>query len=151
MSEDQIYNNNSYTYLGGNNTVHEAAHAYGAHSRILLIRKGLPVNSLNFLLKSSKLTRQELANILQVSARTMQRYDADQVLPSTVSEKLLLLNDLYEQASEVLGGGPENVTNWLRSTVAALGNQRPIDYLDTYEGMHEVMKVIGRLEWGVFS
>ncbi len=151
MGEDQAYYSNSYTYLGGSDKVHEAAQAYGAYSRILLIRKGLPVYSLNYLLKASRLNRQELATILQISPRTMQRYDSDQVLPPAVSEKLLLLNDIYEQADEVLGGGPENVTNWLRSTVAALGNQRPIDYLDTYEGMHEVIKVLGRIEWGILS
>ncbi len=62
-----------------------------------------------------------------------------------------MLNDLYEKAEYILGGGTQNATNWLRSNVVALGNQRPLDYLDTYEGFNEVMKVLGRLEWGVAS
>ena len=151
MSEDQAYNGTTYTYLGGINQVNEPTEAYGVHSRILLIRRGLPLYSLNFLLQASRLTRQELGNILQISPRTMQRYDTDQMLPPVVSEKLLLLNDLYEKADEVLGGGPENVTKWLRKPIAALGNQRPLDYLDTYEGLNEVMNIMGRIEWGIAS
>lgn len=151
MSEDRASFSSHYTYLGGTDQVNEPADAYGVHSRIQLIRRGLPLHSLNFLLKASKLTQQELAAILQISARTMQRYDSHQMLPPVVSEKLLLLNDLYEKGDDVLGGGPQNITNWLRSPIAALGNQRPLDYLDTYEGMHEVMNVLGRIEWGIAS
>ncbi len=131
--------------------VNEPQATYGSQSRIRLIRRGLPVSSLYFFLKDSKLNQQELSNVLQISPRTMQRYSDNQMLPSIVSEKLLMLNDLYEKADNILGGGTQNVTNWLRSQVNALGNQRPIDYLDTYEGYNEVMKVLGRLEWGVAS
>lgn len=151
MSEDQAAYGHTYSFLGGENTVHEPMAAYAFQSRIMLIRRGLPLHSLQYFLKQSGLNRQELSNILQVSARTMQRYTDDQMLPSTVSEKLLRLNDLYEQAEETLGGGAANVTAWLRSEVAALGGQQPLHLLDTYEGLHEVIKVIGRLEWGVAS
>lgn len=151
MSEDQAPYGNSYPYLGGDHLVNEPMAEYATRSRIQLIRRGLPQNSLNFLLKKTKLTRQELGTILQISPRTMQRYGIDQMLPSVVSEKLLALNDLFEKAEEVLGGGPANVTDWLRQEVIALGNQRPIDLLDTYQGLNEVMKVLGRMEWGVAS
>lgn len=152
MSEDQLkYYDSNFTYLGGFDQVNEPSEAYGRYSRIHLIRRGLPLSSLNFLLQESKLNRQELAHILQISPRTMQRYSAEHMLPSTVSEKLLMLNDLYERGHDILGQGPENVTHWLRSHVIALGNQRPIDYLDTYEGFNEVLKVLGRLEWGIVA
>ena len=152
MSESPVqYGSNTYTHLGGQSMVNEPQATYGSQSRIKLIRRGLPLSSLSYFLKDSKLNQQELSTILQISARTMQRYSNDQMLPSTVSEKLLMLNDLYEKAEYILGGGTQNATNWLRSNVVALGNQRPLDYLDTYEGYNEVMKVLGRLEWGVAS
>lgn len=151
MSEEQQAYGKTYSFLGGLNEVHEPVAAYALQSRIALIRRGLPLGSLNFFLKKTGLNRQELSRILQISPRTMQRYSEDQMLPSPVSEKLLRLNDLYEQAEEVFGGGAANVTGWLRSDVTALGGQRPLDLLDTYEGLNEVIKVIGRLEWGVAS
>ena len=151
MSEDQVPYGNTYTYLGGENIVGEPGAVYVRQARIRLIRRGLPLASLKYFLRQSKLTRQELAYILQVSTRTLQRYTSDQMLPSVVSEKLLRLNDLYEQAQEVLGGGPANITKWLRSDIPALGNQRPLDLLDTYEGLDEVQKLLGRIEWGVAS
>jgi putative toxin-antitoxin system antitoxin component (TIGR02293 family) len=152
MSEGSLkYGNSDYPHLGGSEIVNEPQASYGSQSRIKLIRRGLPLKALSYFLKDSKLNQQELSTILQISPRTMQRYSADQMLPPTVSEKLLMLNDLYEKGDFILGAGTQNVTNWLRSPVAALGNQRPLDYLDTYEGFNEVMKVLGRLEWGVAS
>lgn len=151
MSEDQAQYGHSYTFLGGENFVNEPTAAYATRSRILLIRRGLPLKSLNHFLQQTRLNRQELSIILQISPRTMQRYTIDQMLPSMVTEKLLRLNDLYEKAEPILGGGPNNVTRWLRTEVTALGNQKPIDLLDTYEGLNEVMNVLGRLEWGVAS
>lgn len=141
----------SYTYLGGISQVNEPSEAYGTHSRIKLIRRGLSVQSLNIFLKESGLNRQELGHILQVSPRTMQRYDTNQMLPINVTEKLLMLNDLYEKAHDVLGGDSHTISGWLHSTVVALGNQRPLDLLDTYQGFNEVMKVLGRIEWGIAS
>ena len=141
----------SYTYLGGINQVNEPSEAYGTHSRIKLIRRGLSVQSLNIFLKESGLNRQELGHILQVSPRTMQRYDSNQMLPINVTEKLLMLNDLYEKAHDVLGGDSQTISGWLHSPVVALGNQRPLDLLDTYQGFNEVMKVLGRIEWGIAS
>lgn len=152
MSEDQMkYGNSDYTYLGGAAKVSEPTATYGAYSRIQLIRRGLPLYSLNFFLKESGLNRQELSTILQVSPRTMQRYDSNQMLPINVTEKLLMLNDLYEKAHNVLGGDSKNISGWLHSTIPALGNQRPLDLLDTYQGFNEVMNVLGRIEWGIAS
>ncbi|MDZ7847582.1 MAG: antitoxin Xre/MbcA/ParS toxin-binding domain-containing protein [Owenweeksia sp.] len=151
MNEDAPKYGHGYIYLGGQDIVNEPLATYALQSRILLIRRGLPLHSLNYFLKKSKLNRQELANILQISPRTMQRYSDGHMLPSPVSEKLLRLNDLYQQAEDVLGGGPENITAWLRSEIPALGDQHPLDLLDTYEGLDIVINVLGRLEWGVAS
>ncbi|WP_143764551.1 type II RES/Xre toxin-antitoxin system antitoxin [Owenweeksia hongkongensis] len=152
MDNEKVSNSGTnYTYLGGTTQVNEPSEAYGTHSRIKLIRRGLPVQSLTIFLKESGLNRQELGHILQVSPRTMQRYDSNQMLPINVTEKLLMLNDLFEKANDVLGGDSKNISGWLHSTVPALGNQRPLDLLDTYQGFNEVMKVLGRIEWGIAS
>ncbi len=149
MSENEEKYGQSYSYLGGARQVNEPMPAYGLQARIALIRRGLPLSSLNYFLKHSGLNRQELGAILHISPRTMQRYSEGQMLPPPVSEKLLKLNELYETAEAVLGGGAANVSAWLKQKVAVLGNHRPLDLLYTYEGLQEVIKVLGRIEWAV--
>lgn len=151
MPKDTPLYHNTYTYLGGADTVQEPAAAYGLKSRIGLIRRGLPAQSLEHFLSSSCLNRQQLGRVLQVSPRTMQRYPKDKTLPPFVSEKLLQLNDLYEQAADILGGGSSNISNWLQNSNQALGGERPLDLLDTYEGLRQVQNVLGRIAHGVYS
>jgi putative toxin-antitoxin system antitoxin component (TIGR02293 family) len=140
-------------YLGQNYLVQDAAATYETpkYKRIHLIRKGLPFSALAHFLKTSGLSQLELAIIFQVSTRTVQRYSPQQNLPPQVSEKLLALNDLYQQAGLALAGSPQNITQWLRKPLAALGNLAPLSLLDTFEGLQEVKVILGRLEWGVYS
>lgn len=153
VSEDPIKYGNSYVLLGGLNVVKEAAVAYEAprYQRIEIIRTGLPYQALEIFQNKTGLSRQELAAILQVSARTLQRYASGQSLAPVISEKLLALNDLYQQADQALGGKAPNTTAWLRAQNKALGGLTPISLLDTYQGLHEVQNLLGRLEWGVYS
>lgn len=153
MSEDPIKYGNNYSLLGGQNVVNEAAVAYETprYQRIEIIRNGLPFTALELFQQNTGLSRQELGSLLQVSPRTLQRYTSGQSLAPVISEKLLALNDLYQQAAQALGGNAQNTTGWLRAQNKALGGLKPISLLDTYQGLHEVQNLLGRLEWGVYS
>lgn len=128
----------------------EAPATYGYNKRISLIRQGLPVSSLFFFQKQTRLTAPELANILNISLRTFQRYEQSKTLPSPLTEKLLKLNELYELADQSLNGGPVNTTQWLRASNNALQQQNPLQLLDTYEGLFEVKNILGRIAHGVY-
>lgn len=153
MSEEPIKYSGNYYFLGGQNVLKEAAVAYEAprFQRIQIIRQGLPFTSLEVFQQKTGLSKSELAAILQVSARTLQRYEAGQNLAPLISEKLLALNDLYQLAAQALGGNAKNTTAWLRSKNKALGGLQPLSLLDTYQGLQEVQNILGRLEWGVYS
>mgnify|MGYP001083853395 CR=1 FL=1 len=140
-------------FLGKNYLMQYAPATYETpkYRRINLIRKGLPYSALAYFIKTSGLNQQELASILQVSTRTVQRFNPQQNLSPQVSEKLLALNDLYQQAHEALGGQGPSITAWLRQPAKALGNLTPLNLLDTFDGLQEVKNVLGRLEWGVYS
>ncbi len=148
--------NSSLPYLFQENTiettnlVNEAIAQYGTANKIIQIRRGMPAQSLYHFIKHTGLSKMELADILNVSVRTLQRYQLDTMLPSTLTEKLFAVHTLYEQATESLSTSPKETTAWLKSKVAALGNQTPLSYLDTYQGLQEVTNVLGRIAHGVY-
>lgn len=148
-------NNSNLPYLfkDGNvnsNIVNEPMALYSAERQITQIRRGIPAQSLNHFMKHTGLSKIELADILNVSVRTLQRYQIDTMLPSTLTEKLFALHRLYEQATETLGGSPKETTTWLKTNIASLNNQTSLSYLDTYQGLHEVTNVLGRIAHGVY-
>lgn len=130
--------------------VQEAAVAYQPPPRrIALIREGIPPASLSHFIEHTGLQRSELALALGVSERSLLRYPSQEVLPSSVSERLLRLHDIYQMG--VVLGSPPDVTAWLRAKNSALGGDTPLAILDTFAGMQLVEQVLGRLEWGVVS
>lgn len=58
--------------------------------------------------------------------------------------------DISRLAVKVLGSN-EKATEWLSSSVPALGNQRPIDLCGTPEGKHLVNATLRKIEAGDFS
>ena len=54
------------------------------------------------------------------------------------------------RALEVFGD-EASAAEWLTTKITVLGGQTPIDLLARAEGEEEVLKVIGRIEHGVFS
>jgi len=54
------------------------------------------------------------------------------------------------RALEVFGD-EASAAEWLTTRITALGGQTPIDLLMRAEGEEEVLKVLGRIEHGVFS
>ncbi|MCB0737591.1 MAG: hypothetical protein KDC92_08765, partial [Bacteroidetes bacterium] len=67
MGENYQYQNEQELSL-----LNEPMPLYGL-TKIAIIRQGLSFNSITSIIEKTGLTRQELANILQVSVRTLQR------------------------------------------------------------------------------
>ena len=55
-----------------------------------------------------------------------------------------------QRGIEVIGNKAA-FAEWLHSPLTSLANKRPVDFLDTSFGIQLVIKVLGRLEQGVFS
>ncbi|MEH6387428.1 MAG: antitoxin Xre/MbcA/ParS toxin-binding domain-containing protein [Pseudomonas profundi] len=53
-------------------------------------------------------------------------------------------------ATGMFGGRREDAERWLRGYVQGLG-KKPVELLDSDEGLEAVLDMIGRLEHGVFS
>ena len=57
---------------------------------------------------------------------------------------------IRRRALEVFGD-EDKAGEWLTTKITALGGQTPIDTLTRAEGEDELLKVLGRIEHGVFS
>ncbi|MFA7061912.1 MAG: antitoxin Xre/MbcA/ParS toxin-binding domain-containing protein [Pedobacter sp.] len=114
-----------------------------------IVRHGLPSEGVTALSYKLGITPGELSRYLHVSLKTLQRYKG-KVLDINMSDRLLTVALVYSKCVDVFGS-EENSVSWLKSPVYALGNARPLDYLDTNAGAEMIMTLLGRIEYGVYS
>lgn len=70
-------------------------------------------------------------------------------LDSTSSEKLIRLISVIKKANDILG--ESETKGWLYKEVPALGNQKPIDLLDTEVGHRLVEETLQQIKFGIYS
>lgn len=117
---------------------------------VRLSRKGIKKSALGNLSSALNITMKELAKLLPVTERTLQRRAANSLLNSTTSQQAILLGQLITRGTEIFGNR-EVFQQWVRQSNKALGNYAPLDIMDTAIGIQLVMDVLGRLEHGVYS
>ena len=117
---------------------------------IKLTREGVSKQFMQEVQERMQLSQKELANLLHLTPRTIQRMKEGDLLPPAASGHLLELARLYRRAVEVLDN--ENVANQrLRMSITALGGVTPVSLLDTPVGIQWVMTTLGRIEHSVYS
>jgi len=117
---------------------------------VKVARGGIAKQKLLSLARKLSLTIQEIADILHISERTLQRYSPDTFIKTEHADRAIELARLYERGIDVLGSA-EAFNKWLRQPNYALRNQAPLSLLDTSIGFTMVLDVLGRIEHGVFS
>ena len=110
----------------------------------------LPFETFNEIKKELGLTQAELADLAQISLRTLSRRKKQGHFTSTESERLQRFRDLLETAQNVLED-EDSARKWLKSEVPALGGETPLHFAKHESGAREVFDLIGRIEYGVFS
>lgn len=113
-------------------------------------RKGIAKRNVLSLAKKLSLTIAEMADILHINERTLQRYAPDTLIKTEHADRVIELARLYERGMEVLGSA-EAFDSWLRHPNYALKSQAPLTLLDTSIGFTMVLDLLGRIEQGVFS
>ncbi|MDH5603942.1 MAG: DUF2384 domain-containing protein [Cyclobacteriaceae bacterium] len=92
----------------------------------------------------------DFSTVLQVSLRTLQRYNEDKKLNQPQSERLWELSKLYGHGYSVFDSrGAFN--QWMDTPNPLLGGVTPFSLLDTHAGLEMVNNLIGRIEHGVYS
>jgi putative toxin-antitoxin system antitoxin component (TIGR02293 family) len=118
--------------------------------RLSLIRKGLKRGALDSLMAKSGLDIYEMAYILEVTDRTLRRYEEDEILNKRLSERAVEIAMLYSRGEEVFGDR-NSFHHWMQAEVPALGHCIPKSFLDTSLGIQMLFDELGRIEHGVFA
>ncbi|KQN55636.1 antitoxin Xre/MbcA/ParS toxin-binding domain-containing protein [Erwinia sp. Leaf53] len=98
----------------------------------------------------SEITQSDLRQMTGIAGTTFNRglkdrFTADQ------SERLVRFIRVMDRAVELFEGDKQQARRWLNEPVRGLGNKRPADLVASETGALEVMKLITRLEHGVYS
>lgn len=115
-----------------------------------LARKGVSKKSLVNLAKQISLTIQEVAGIMHISERTLQRYTPATLIKTEYAEKAIELAKLYERGTEVFGT-IDNFNDWMKTPNYTLNGEAPLNLLDTSIGFDLIIQTLGRIEYGIFS
>ena len=115
-----------------------------------LARKGVSKKALVSLAKQISLTIQEVAGIMHISERTLQRYTPGTLIKTEHAEKAIELARLYQRGAEVFGT-VDNFNDWMKTPNYTLNGEAPLNLLDTSIGFELILQTLGRIEYGVFS
>jgi putative toxin-antitoxin system antitoxin component (TIGR02293 family) len=134
-----------YNLLGGAKTVKPSSD----FDIINLARQGFPKKALLALAKKISLNIQELAGILHISERTLQRYEDDAIIKTEYAEKAVELARLYTRGEEVFGS-MDKFKLWIKAPSIIFNGEAPVTFLDTSAGFDMVFNELGRIEHGIF-
>lgn len=113
--------------------------------------RGLEFKAAERLRRHLDVSLRELADIVQIAPRTMQRRRQSGRLHPDESDRVLRTSRLYGQALELFEGDEEAARQWLAQPQRALGGRIPLEVAKTDIGARQVENLIGRLEHGVFT
>jgi putative toxin-antitoxin system antitoxin component (TIGR02293 family) len=113
------------------------------------VREGLPIYDLNAVASTLHISREQLANILGVTTRTLQRKaEADDRLSPLASDRLARVQRILELATEVLGD-QEKAARWMTTASRPLEGELPLHLLDTDIGTQRVEQELYQIKYGI--
>jgi putative toxin-antitoxin system antitoxin component (TIGR02293 family) len=107
---------------------------------VKLIRRGLPVGAVQFVLDSRRLTIAELDQIVLPRKTLANRRRIGNLTPEQ-SDRLIRVARVLAAAEKTFGN-QEKAGAWLRRPTRALGGECPLLLLDTDEGAREVTALL---------
>lgn len=115
------------------------------------VEEGFSYAALERLKSNLGLSRDAVADLVQIRPRTLDRRKEKGRLEPGESDRLLRISRVFGQSIGLFEGDVEAAKRWLHSPQRALGGAVPLDMAKTEVGAREVEELIGRLEHGVFS
>jgi putative toxin-antitoxin system antitoxin component (TIGR02293 family) len=112
--------------------------------------KGIPKGAVSRLAKHLSIGLQEMAPLLSVNLRTIQRYNEEKVFSRSVSERVLRIA-LVVSKGEGIFESSEQFNTWLKEPNRALADKKPLDLLISDFGIDLVLDELGRIEQGIIS
>jgi putative toxin-antitoxin system antitoxin component (TIGR02293 family) len=115
-----------------------------------LSNRGVTKDALAHLAEYFSCSINEMARLLPVTVRTVQRYASRKPFNRMVSEQILQIAEVGAKGSEVFGG-KDRFLVWMHHPNKVLSNKTPMSLLNSKFGADMVMDELGRIEHGVYS
>lgn len=120
------------------------------HELIHRIQQGLQFSELQELQTGIDMPLEQLAGKLSISRSTLQRRKAAGRLTSGESDKVIRFARLLKLATNLFGT-IERGRAWLKHPQRGLGGAIPLDYAQTEVGAQEVERLLGRIQYSVYT
>jgi len=117
---------------------------------ITLVRDGLNTTVIELFLDQQNLAIKDVLERLSIPSSTyFAKKKTHKNLDAYTSEKFIRLISTMEMASQILG--KEEAKNWLYRKIPSLGNEIPLNLLDTEAGHRLVVQALLQIKYGVYS
>ncbi|MCK5691123.1 DUF2384 domain-containing protein [Myxococcota bacterium] len=134
--------------LGGEKTL-----GLKLHTKMDLVdlgKSGITKAAVAHLARRLSLSLKQLAELLPVTERTLQRYELEQHLNSATSEQVLHIAEVLAKGTEVFED-EEKFLLWLNIPHHVFSRKTPLSLLSSRFGVEMVLDELGRIEFGVYS
>ena len=122
-----------------------------AIDRAEVVRQGLSIESFKRVANYYQLSDAQMCRVVGASIRTIVRLQKeDKPLNATWSDRLYRLARVAAQAQDVFESA-DTATSWLKRPNRGLNGHAPVDLLDTDAGTEQVVELLARIEYGVYS
>ncbi len=112
--------------------------------------KGITKNALAHLAEHLSFSWKQVAELLPMSERTLQRYSSDQYLTPAVSEQVLHVAAVLAKGLEVFQEQTSFLL-WLNTPHQVFSGKCPITLMNSGFGTELVLEELGRIQFGVYS
>jgi putative toxin-antitoxin system antitoxin component (TIGR02293 family) len=117
---------------------------------ISLSARGVPKESLVRLAEYMALSVSQMADLLPITERTVQRYPPHRHFSTVVSEHILQIAEVVARGADVFED-KENFLTWLNHPSTALGGRSPKSLLASRFGTEMVLDELTRIEHGIVA
>jgi putative toxin-antitoxin system antitoxin component (TIGR02293 family) len=117
---------------------------------IFLSREGISKKALLILAYNLSFSQKEIADIVHLSERTLQRYPDEKRLNKEATATALQLAALYQQGEEIFGE-LDHFKGWMDYPNPVLGGKKPVELLDTPFGFQWINDELIRIAHGVLA
>ena len=134
--------------LGGDKVLHRKV-----QNRLDLVelgREGLSKEAYDRLAQYLNFSTKQMAAILPVTERTIQRFKQNSRLSPEVSDHILQIAEVSAKGTKVFQD-KEKFIAWLKAPCVAFAHQSPVSLLDSKFGVDMALDELGRIEHGIFS
>ena len=115
------------------------------------VERGLPYAAFEHLVSNTLLPVDETLVLVGIPSRTLTRRKVEGRFPKDESDRLLRASRVFARALRLFEGDRTAAKRWLSTPQKALGHQSPLTVARTEVGAIEVDRLMGRLEYGVFT